>query len=398
MSGKLSLLCRLKAKLTHAFALLRAYQHKVKSLTAAPTESDVHKQHDWQLNKPQQSHCHQCRQPALLNHRDTSGKLAMHNGQLSSSLQAPALRPNEAYSSSHQSSDTGIQCHHQSASAHNRHTDGPQQAHDPLNDPRLHASDAIARQESSAQLANEVMAWQQDDAASETAQHAAAQEACKVLRFDPSLGTDGAFYFITSGSFGLQTPPASEQLDGPPSADALQRHQKAASAVIQQQHSGPVECATTQQLQLPDPGSGQTAKAAQSDKPGGNEQSLESSKASSAQPVCTAPKSVSASLMQAGQTEEQPVHGHRSDTTGEQQAAMQAQPLFPVQGGGEAGVLLRAAAAAAVGCSHELVVAAAGRASSQEDSCSGGRYICSLPVISLLGLLGLTYAALTMLL
>lgn len=395
------MLFRLKAKLTHAFALLRAYQHKVKHLTAAPTESAVHSQHDWQLNKPQQSHCHHCRRPALLNHSDTSGKLAMHDGQLTSHLQNPALPPNKADSSSHLSSDSSSHCHHQRASVYNEHSDGPGQAYDPLHDHRLHASDvSAARQEPFAQLANEVMAWQQGDTASEAARRAAAQEACKVLRFDPSLGTDGAFYFLTSDSLGLQTPPASEQQQSPFLADAMQRHQKAASAMAQHQHSGAIEGATTHQLQLPVPASKLTAEAVQSDRPEGNEQSLVgSSKANSSQPVCAVPNSGSASLTQAGQTEAQPLHGDGSDVTEEQQAAPQAQLQFPVQGGGEAGVLLRAAAAAAAGCSHELVIAAAGHAFPQEDSCSGGRYSCLLPVPSLhlplLQLLGLAYAVST---
>ena len=217
-----------------------------------------------------------------------------------------------------------------------------------------------------------MLSWQQDDSGLEgTAQQAAAQEACKVLRFDPTLGTDGAFYFITSQSLGAQPPPAGQSKQDHVAADSCSSHQQAANVLAQQQHSGSTDALPNQRLQLPAPESAQTAAQSGSEADGSTQADVATGK-KAAQASSDSRDGIS-TMAEAGTAQAQLMRAS-AEENGEQQAEVQVQPAFPVQGGGEAGVLLRAAAAAAAGCSHELVVAAAGRACLEEAPGSDGRY------------------------
>ncbi|KAL3152315.1 hypothetical protein ABBQ32_001384 [Trebouxia sp. C0010 RCD-2024] len=357
----------LKAKLTHAFALLRAYQHKVKHVgTAAPVGPDLHSSNTICIQRPQQLYCQRCGHTALLRSGDTAGMLNVNDGVTSSHL-APRVVLSADAELQH-SASTGS--HDQLQSRHSQCTDGAQPAH------QLASAQAGAipgRQEPFAELASEVLAWQLDSTASEgKAQKAADHEACKVLHFDPSLGTDGAFYFITSQSGDMQ-PPA--QREHGQMAPASSSRPQPANAMVQQeeqqQPSGSIASLPNQHMQLPGPASVQVAAQSGRQQEGAHSVAASAEKgrpSSSDQFVNSQTRVGITTVAEAGNAQVQYVQENGAAAVSEQQFEVQAQPQFPVQGGGEAGVLLRAAAAAAAGCSHELVVAAAGRACKEEDS------------------------------
>ena len=347
--------------MTHAFALLRAYQHKIKHL-GEPAAQEATQQAAHSCKRTILT-CQHCSQPVLLTADNTALTPAAHNSQ------SLALHPNRCNQSF---LDTDSECQQQQLmSVQSRQAAGHQQADGKAKDHTHPADVNVSRQEPFADLASEVLAWQHDDTVSEAAQQAAAQEACKVLRFDPSLGTDGAFYFIASQPLGAQIPAASE---GMAAAGPVPAHPQAAGLDAWQQHPPSAGFAIGQHLQVSGAETGPTvASAAESDRQGDSSNASKvtgdkSSKGSIVQAPHALPESGRAQL---ASSESQHLHTHASNAS---IGAQQAQAQFPVQGGGEAGVLLRAAAAAAAGCSHDLVVAAAGVASPQARPISDDRY------------------------
>ena len=355
---------RLKAKLTHAFALLRAYQHKVKHMgVAATSEPNLHSSNALDPKGTQQLYCQPCGQNEFLTCSAKAGRLAGHNVHTPSQLEAHEML----------SVDRGCQ-HPADAGRHCQHNLGPvpctQQQHERVSGQASNESSRSAvRQEPFAELASEVLAWQQGDAGIEGT--AAAQEACKVLRFDPALGTDGGFYFITSQSLCTQPRPAGQNEQDQVAAASPSSHQQAAIVPAQQQHSAPTDGLPNQRLQLPASESAQTAMQSGSEADGTQADVATGQKTGQA---ISDSGHGSVIMAEAGTAQLQLMQANAAEDVGKQQAGAQAQPAFPVQGGGEAGVLLRAAAAAAAGCSHELVVAAAGRARLEEEPGSNSRY------------------------
>ena len=258
-------------------------------------------------------------------------------------------------------------------------TSGPmpgtqQQQHEQARAQASHMSVSSAgRQEPFAELASQVLAWQQDCSDMEgTADQAAAREACKVLRFDPTLGTDGAFYFLTSQSVHTQpSPPGQREHHQAAATDLPSSHMQDAQG--QQQHSDSVSEAPQQRMQPLNSKSAQIAAQSGRSAEGAQPTGEKAAQASSDQTCRSDSRDAGAIMEEAGNAQVQLMQSNNAEAHCEQQAEVQAQPAFPVQGGGEAGVLLRAAAAAAAGCSHELVVAAAGRADLQEETGSESR-------------------------
>ncbi|KAL3142515.1 hypothetical protein ABBQ38_002837 [Trebouxia sp. C0009 RCD-2024] len=353
----------LKAKLTHAFALLRAYQHKVKHMgTAAPVGPDLHSSNAVCFQRPQQLYCQRCGHTALLRSSDTAGMLDVTDG-VTPSHRAPRVVL---------SADAGLQ-HPASTSTQDQLQSGHSQCADGGHH-QLASAQAGAmpgRQEPFAELASEVLAWQLDSTASEGSAHQAADhEAWKVLRFDPSLGDDGAFYFISSQSVEMQ-PPAAQHEHGQMAPASSSRHQPAHAMVQQEEQQQASGSTLSQHMQPPGPATVQVAAQSgrQEKRAHPDAASAENGwPSSSDQAAASRTKDGIEMVAEAGTAQVQSVQENNAAAVSEQQRGVQAQPQFPVQGGGEAGVLLRAAAAAAAGCSHELVVAAAGRACKEEDS------------------------------
>lgn len=366
------MVCRLKAKLTHAFALLRAYQHKVKHMgTAAPVGPDLHSSNAVCFQRPQQLYCQRCGHTALLRSSDTAGMLDVTDG-VTPSHRAPRVVL---------SADAGLQ-HPASTSTQDQLQSGHSQCADGGHH-QLASAQAGAmpgRQEPFAELASEVLAWQLDSTASEGSAHQAADhEAWKVLRFDPSLGDDGAFYFISSQSVEMQ-PPAAQHEHGQMAPASSSRHQPAHAMVQQEEQQQASGSTLSQHMQPPGPATVQVAAQSgrQEKRAHPDAASAENGwPSSSDQAAASRTKDGIEMVAEAGTAQVQSVQENNAAAVSEQQRGVQAQPQFPVQGGGEAGVLLRAAAAAAAGCSHELVVAAAGRACKEEDSDSRYTLLCS---------------------
>ncbi|KAL0051430.1 hypothetical protein WJX82_007360 [Trebouxia sp. C0006] len=241
----------LKAKLTHAFALLRAYQHKIRIMDAAgaamPDPLRVPPQASAaEASTYQQASCQNCGHASVvLNAVPAVSRPCLHSDETQQQCKPQSLLLNGA-----QKCGANLARPGSAITA----ADGVQLNQSSSSQVHLAVSGQYARKEPFAELATEMLAWQRDDSGDQMSQQTAEESACKVLRFDPSLGADGAFYFAS---------------------------------------------------------------------------------------------------------------------------VIQAQALFPVEGGGQAGVLLRAAAAAAAGFSHELVLAAAGKASPDADRATAERPACS---------------------
>ena len=217
--------------------------------------------------------------------------------------------------------------------------------------PQAHpaASGHCARKEPFAELATEMLAWQHDDSGDQVSQQTAEESACKVLRFDPSLGADGAFYFVSPDATQQQSSIPADRQQNPQDANAADAGQN------QVQSAGSSLLKDTAQPGMHRDEADQSRLASPT---GGPAQPADALCNAESDPVCTAHQQ---SLLEEG-------------THAGQAGALQPQPLFPVEGGGQAGVLLRAAAAAAAGCSHELVLAAAGKASPDADRATAERY------------------------
>ena len=213
----------------------------------------------------------------------------------------------------------------------------------------LAASEQYARKEPFAELATEMLAWQHDDSGDQMSQQTAEESPCKVLRFDPSLGADGAFYFVSPDATQQQRSIPADRQQKPQDANAadagLGQVQAASNSLLKDTAQLGMHRIEPDQSRLASP-TGDPAQPADALCNGESD------------PVCSAQQQ---SLQEEG-------------THAGQEGALQAQPLFPVEGGGQAGVLLRAAAAAAAGCSHELVLAAAGKASPDADRGTAERY------------------------
>ena len=188
-----------------------------------------------------------------------------------------------------------------------------------------------------ADLAAQTAAWQQDDPSSDGTPAPSAANGQKVLRFDPSLGSDGGFYFVSWRA--LQDSEAANQTRQPATQASQAEHDPQGQAV---------HCQPPVQL-------GQTEGAHASGMHAQDSASVDSSNADGHmhQP---ASQETGHSAADAAKDCIHAASGQAGDRQGHGAAAA----TFPIHGGGEAGRLLRAAAAAASGCSHDLVVAAAG--------------------------------------
>ena len=341
--------CRLKAKLTHAFTLLRAYQHKIRIMDATgaamPDPLRVPPQASAaEASTYQQASCQNCGHASVaLNAVPAGSRPCLHSDKTQQQCKPQNLLLNEA-----RKCGASFPRQNQPGSAITA-ADGVQLSQCSRPQAHLAASGQYARKEPFAELATEMLAWQHDDSGDQMSQQAAEESACKVLRFDPSLGADGAFYFVS--------PDATQQQSSIP-ADRQQKPQDANAAAA---GLGQVQAASsflpkdTAQLGMPRIEADQSRLASPS---GGPAQPADALCNGESDPVCTAQQQ---SLQEEG-------------THAGQAGALQAQPLFPVEGGGQAGVPLRAAAAAAAGCSHELVLAAAGKASPDADRATAERY------------------------
>lgn len=328
---------------------------------AATSEPTLHSSNALDFQRSQQLCCQHCGHNVLLSSSVKAGRLDLHDGHTPSQVMLSANRgcQHPADTARHDLHGSGsMPCTHEQASAQASHTS--------VSNP--------GRQEPFAELASQVLAWQQNDSDMEgTAQQAAAREACKVLRFDPTLGTDGAFYFLTSQAVHTQPSPPGQCEHHQAAADSPSNHMQDANAQGQQQHSDSISQVPHQRMQLLTPKSvqvtGQSARLAE----GAQATGEKAAQASSDQTCHSGSRDGGANMEEAGNAQVQLMQPNATEAHPEQQAELQPQPAFPVQGGGEAGVLLRAAAAAAAGCSHELVVAAAGRAHLQEEPGSDSR-------------------------
>ena len=325
---------------------------------AATSEPTLHSSNALDFQRPQQLCCQHCGHNVLLSSSFAAGSLDVRDGD----------KPTQVMLSAHRG------CQNLADTArHDLHGSGPTpgthwQEHEQASAQASHTSVSNpGRQEPFAELASQMLAWQQDCSDSEgTAQQAAAREACKVLRFDPTLGTDGAFYFLTSQSVHTQpSPPGQHEHHQAAATDSPSSHLQVAQG--QQQHSDSISEVPDQRMQLPTPRSAQVAAQSGGSAEGAQATGEKAVQASSDQTCHSDSRDAGANIEEAGAAQVQLMQSSTAEVPCEQQAEVQAQPAFPVQGGGEAGVLLRAAAAAAAGCSHELVVAAAGRAHLQEE-------------------------------
>lgn len=341
---------------------------------AATSGPSLHSSDALDFKRTQQLHCQRCGQNESLIISGRAGRLSVHDGHTPSQLEAHAM--SSADRGCQHPADTGRHCQHISGLA-----PCTQQTCEHLNARTSHASaTAAGRQEPFAELASQELAWQQDNSGMEgTAQLAAAQDACKVLRFDPSLGADGAFYFITSQTLGMQPPATGQSEQCQVAADSSSSHQQAADVSAQQQQSGSTDGLPSQRLQLSASEPAQTSAQSGSEVDGTQADVATGRQAAQAS---SDSRDGGAIMAEAGTAQVQLMQATGAEDVGKQQAEVQTQPAFPVQGGGEAGVLLRAAAAAAAGCSHELVVAAAGQARLKEEPGSDGRYKRLLPLSS----------------
>lgn len=333
--------------------------------TAAATGSDLHSSSALCFQRPQQLYCQHCGHTALVRSSNTAGRLEMNDSVTPSHLEPSIVL----------SADDGLQpsasigSHDHLESGRIQGADGGHTAHQLAS---AQAANTIPfRQKPLAELASEMLARQPDSAASQgTAQQAANCERCKILRFDPSLGTDGAFYFTASQSLDMQPPASQCELDQMAATSSSSCPQPADAMVQQQQqhqHSGSRPGSPSRHMRLPEPASLQAATQSGRHEDGVHPYVAPGEKARQSSSDQAAHAQSRAGITEVGDAQVQPMQADDAKTVGEQQVAVQAQPQFPIQGGGEAGVLLRAAAAAAAGCSHELVVAAAGRACVEEE-------------------------------
>jgi len=340
--------CRLKAKLTHAFALLRAYQHKIRIMDAAgaampdtlraPPQASAA-----EAGTYQQAGCQNCGHASVvLSSVPVVDRLRLHGDETQQQCKPQSLLLNEA-----RKSGASFAMQQKPGSAVTA-ADGDHLSQCSRPQAHLAASGQYARKEPFAELATEMLAWQHDDSGDQMSQQTPEESACKVLRFDPSLGADGAFYFVSPDATQQQSNiPAGRQQkpQDANAADAGQNQAQAASSSLLEDTAQPgMHRNAADQSRLASPS-------------GGLAQPVVALCNGESDPVCTAHQQ---SLQEEG--------AHAG-----QASVIQAQPLFPVEGGGQAGVLLRAAAAAAAGCSHELVLAAAGKASPDADRATAER-------------------------
>ncbi len=341
--------CRLKAKLTHAFALLRAYQHKIRIMdaTGAAMPDSLRAPHQAsaaEASTCQQASCQNCGHASVVvNAVPAASRPCLHSDETQQQCKPQSLLLNET-----RKCGASFARQKQPGSAITA-ADGVQLNQSSRPQVHLAASGQYARKEPFAELATEMLAWQRDDSGDQMSQQTAEEIACKVLRFDPTLGADGAFYFVSPDATQQQTNMPADRQQKPQDANAagagLGQVQAASSSLPKDTAQPGMHRDEADQSRLASPSGGPAQPAvalcnAESD------------------PVCTAHLQ---SLQEEG------THAGQAGT-------LQAQPLFPVEGGGQAGVLLRAAAAAAAGCSHELVLAAAGKASPDADRATAGRY------------------------
>lgn len=356
--------CRLKAKLTHAFTLLRAYQHKIRIMDATgaamPDPLQLPPQASTaEASTYQQVSCQNCGHASMdLNAVPAVNRPRLHGDETQQQCKPRSLLLNEARKCGASSARQNRPGSAITAA------DGVQLSQSSRSQAHLAASGQYARKEPFAELATEMLAWQHDDSGDQTSQQTAEESACKVLRFDPSLGADGAFYFVSPDVTQQQSNIPADRQQQPQDANAadagLSQMQAASNSVPKDTAQLSMHRLEADQPRLASP----TGGPAQPDVALCNGES---------DPVCTAQQQ---SLQEEG-------------THAGQAGALQAQPLFPVEGGGQAGVLLRAAAAAAAGCSHELVLAAAGKASPNTDRATADRYtpfaLTRLPLGKVLG-------------
>lgn len=352
--------CSLRAKLTHAFALLRAYQHKIRILDAASPATPDPLQAAAQApaaasGNCQQVSCQQCGHASMASHdvmsdtRLQSGQAHQHCMPLGKLLGAAGnsdAHPTRQDQSLGQPVDN--------AWARFPEREPVQQSQEPCrSQPDQTAPGQLTgdtRQQPFADLAVGMLACEHDSSVSHMSQLTAEEMARSVLRFDPSLGTDGAFYFASPAAAQLRNAALTEG----PRADATATAGAGAGPHIHVHEACSSAPGCTVQPVM------QQGRAAEHSKVASSTVGLANATAANASGKTEAACSGEQQALQEGGSE--------------QAGAMQGQPLFPLQGGGQAGVLLRAAAAAAAGCSHELVLAAAGCAS--EDTAE--RYIRSL--------------------
>lgn len=231
-----------------------------------------------------------------------------------------------------------------------------------------------------ADLAAQTLALQHSDGAEAASLSPGDPNDGNVLRFDPALGPDGGFYFV---SWDSSQSPQEHPHAKIPAQDVRQvdhGHQ-----VQWERHSQctAVESGCEEQHTLQDGFASSIQQVHQTDTTGVSNHTHEAASAvgqTRAMPtqsiVAPAPTDAAKLALHADSAESKCQSGALSavaaSTTpapaGFAAAAVQAAVAaptasvpFPVQGGGEAGMLLRAAAAAASGCSHQLVLAAAGR-------------------------------------
>lgn len=228
-----------------------------------------------------------------------------------------------------------------------------------------------------ADLAAQTLAWQQDADTDSANLPAADPTDGKVLRFDPTLGADGGFYFVSWNSSQSQQQVAGTEGATLPSqlehGQQLQWEQQTSTCptdappfvkIQPQKEQQPCTLSVSQQLaQLrPAPGSDNADTTHARTVPAdtclqtGAAPSTAHAARDDVQLHTVALPGLSGlqAIAAAGVHPSAAAVGPSAATT-----AVAAVP-FPIEGGGEAGRLLRAAAAAASGCSHELVVAAAG--------------------------------------
>ena len=361
--------------------------------------------------------CQHCGQPSFTHHAAGHSQLLQAQRQharhlknwpeghvdASHSSRADASTVHGSSPRQHASSSHRAALHEGSQRQHNT-----QAASGPALDPAA-AQEQTGLQQPFAALACDRDTWQQqNERHSKAVQLSAEQAACKVLRFDPSLGSDGAFYFEDPDAILPSIAASDEQPLAAASASHLQQSAasssgkdatQADSSMIQANVAaadgstrgmgGKVETSVGTALQQPHASSSplQPAQTASNRSSSGGAAPGSANQKGNSQgdtaPGCIVQEAhdqrAAPGLAVQGTDEQEPaVQGPDRQGPVAQGAVVQeaagkgtvvtALPAFPVQGGGQAGVLLRAAAAAAAGCSHELVVAAAGHARHEDMS------------------------------
>lgn len=367
-------LCRLKAKLTHAFTLLRTYQHKVQALESANPATLLHAAHP---AAAQEQH-----QPAA----ESSGRYRQEVADVQPNIWSGAAAAADNAGKSHKQHHSHSQHIHVSPHKHGKHRRRQcstkqydsgadvqceqhhmsQQQSTPL---LSHMRPAVTQQGTAAfaDLAAQTLAWQQGEAAA--ASLSDNLDASKVLRFDPMQGPDGGFYFESWDSSHSSAKQSQVDQDAQlaPGLQHEQQQHSLAFAGLASEDKHQVLQAQTKVLtgghhpEASPSHANQVTQALTQTVSGHMSRDVASAQMPAVSQIRTQEQSGSSSV--AGSAAMVKAAEHVAAAASSVTAAAAA--AFPIQGGGEAGVLLRAAAAAASGCSHELVMAAAGRCDSE---------------------------------